>query len=101
MMAVPIAVVVRVARPLLVPRMAVFHLECSIYRRCASGLSVATERLDATTSAQAIVEAEARFVALLAERAGSAMLWDDAGQIVWSTRRFVPGADISGADLRR
>ena len=71
-------------------RMAVFHLECSIHRRCASGLSVASEQLAAMTSADAIAEAEARFVALLADRAGSATLWDDAGQVVWSTRRFTP-----------
>ncbi|MCJ2126776.1 hypothetical protein [Methylobacterium sp. J-077] len=76
-------------------QMAVFHLECSIHRRRASGLSVAREQLDATTSAEAIAVAEARFVTLLAERAGSATLWNDAGQIVWSTRRFIPGADNS------
>ena len=55
-------------------RMAVFHLECSIHRRCSSGLSVASEQLGAMTNAEAIAEAEARFVALLADRAGSAML---------------------------
>ncbi|MGU3467273.1 hypothetical protein ACLBXO_20715 [Methylobacterium sp. C33D] len=67
-----------------------FHLECSVYRRCASGLSVASERIDAWTNAEAISQAEARFVALLADRSGSATLWDDAGQIVWSTKRFIP-----------
>ncbi|SEG51963.1 hypothetical protein SAMN04488144_1217 [Methylobacterium sp. 190mf] len=77
--------------------MAVFHLECPIHRRCASGLSVASERFDAMTNTQAIVEAEARFVALLAKRAGSAILWDDAGQIIWSTRRFVPEAGTAAA----
>ncbi|XYD07409.1 hypothetical protein R1A27_20075 [Methylobacterium sp. NMS12] len=77
--------------------MAVFHLECSIHRRCASGLSVASERLDAMTNTQAITEAEARFVALLAERSGSAILWDDAGQVIWSTRRFVPEANTAGS----
>jgi limonene-1,2-epoxide hydrolase len=77
--------------------MAVFHLECSIHRRCASGLSVATERLDAMTDAQAIAEAEARFIALLADRTGSATLWDDAGRIIWSTRRFIPGANHADA----
>ena len=81
--------------------MAVFHLECSIHRRCTSGLSVASEQLAATTSAQAIAEAEARFVALLADRAGSAMLWDDAGQVVWSTRRFTPGSNNSFVDADR
>ena len=79
-------------------RMAVFHLECSIHRRCASGLSVASEQLAATTNAEAIAEAEARFFALLADRAGSAMLWDDAGQVVWSTRRFAPGSNNSSVD---
>lgn len=69
--------------------MAVFHLECSIHRRCASGLSVASEQLDAATNAEAIGRAEARFLELLAERSGSAMLWDDTGQVVWVTRRSV------------
>ncbi|MCJ2018355.1 hypothetical protein MKK84_13095 [Methylobacterium sp. E-065] len=78
-------------------RMAVFHLECSVHRRCASGLSVATEQLDATTNAEAIGRAEARFVELLAERAGSAMLWDAAGQVVWATRRFAPEAGNAAA----
>jgi DNA-binding GntR family transcriptional regulator len=81
--------------------MAVFHLECSIHRRCASGLSVATEQLDAMTNAQAIAEAETRFVALLADRAGSAMLWDDTGQIIWSTRRFIPGVGNADAVASR
>ena len=79
-------------------RMAVFHLECSIYRRCASGLSVASEQFAATTNAEAVAQAEARFVALLADRAGSAMLWDDAGQIVWSTRRFTPWSNNSAVN---
>ena len=81
--------------------MAVFHLECSIHRRCATGLSVASEQLAAMTNAEAIVEAEARFIALLAERAGTALLWDDAGQIVWSTRRAAPGADKAVTDASR
>ena len=79
-------------------RMAVFHLECSIHRRCASGLSVASEQIAAMTNADAIAEAEARFVALLADRAGSAMLWDDGGQVVWSTRRFIPWSNTSSVD---
>ena len=78
-----------------------FHLECSIHRRCASGLSVASEQLAATTNAEAIAEAETRFVALLADRAGSAMLWDDTGQVVWSTQRFTSESYNSSADADR
>ena len=55
-------------------RMAVFRLECSIHRRCASGLSIATEPRDATMNTEAFGRAEARFVERLAERARSAML---------------------------
>ena len=59
---------------------------------------MASEQLAATTNAEAIAEAEARFVSLLADRAGSAMLWDDAGQVVWSTRRFTPRSNNSSVD---
>jgi hypothetical protein len=41
------------------------------------------------TNAQAIADAETRFVALLADRTKSATLWANAGQIIWSTRRFI------------
>jgi DNA-binding GntR family transcriptional regulator len=77
--------------------MAVFHLECSVHRRSSSGLSVACERFDAGTNTEAISQAEARFVALLADRAGTATLWDDAGQIIWSTRRFIPATSDAAA----
>lgn len=70
------------------PWMPVFHLECSIYRRCASGLSVAAEQLEAPTVAQAANEAEARFELLLAGRSGCAILRDDGGNVIWSTRRL-------------
>jgi hypothetical protein len=68
--------------------MAVFHLECSVYRRCASGLSVATEQLEASTDAQAAGEAEAKFERLLAGRSGCATLRDDGGKVIWSARRL-------------
>ena len=67
--------------------MAVFHFECSVYRRCVSGLSVASEQIVAQTEAEAIAEANARFARLLASRAGCAALRDDAGRIVWTLRR--------------
>lgn len=75
--------------------MAVFHFECSIHRRCASGLSVATEQIVAPTDDAAIAKAEARFAALIANRAGCATLRNDAGQIIWSTRRL----DIEGSGI--
>lgn len=67
--------------------MAVFHLECSIYRRCASGISVASEQIHAPTEADAIEDAEAWFSRLLAGRKGVATLKDDAGRVVWIARR--------------
>lgn len=66
-----------------------FHLECSIHRRCASGLSVAYEQIVAQSEAEAIADADTRFVSLIASRAGSATLRDDAGRIIWSARRVV------------
>jgi hypothetical protein len=77
--------------------MAVFHLECSIHRRCASGLAVASEQIAAPTNADAIAAAEARFAALLADRSGSAALWDDAGQIVWSKRRTMRAGEAAAS----
>ena len=68
--------------------MAVFHLECSIHRRCASGLSVAYEQIVAPTEAKAIAGADTQFANLTASRAGSATLRDDAGRIIWSARRL-------------
>lgn len=76
------------ARLLLRRQIAVFHLECSVYRRCASGLSVATEQLEASTDAQAADEAETRFELLLAGRSGCALLRDDGGNVIWSARRL-------------
>ena len=72
-----------------------FHLECSIHRRCASGLSVANEQIIALTDAEAIAASDARFTALIANRAGSATLRDNAGRIIWSKRRL----DIMGTDM--
>jgi hypothetical protein len=79
--------------------MAVFHLECSIHRRCASGLSVAAEQINAPTDAQAAREAEARFNLLLAGRFGCATLRDDRGVIIWSARRSLPAARDAGPPL--
>ena len=67
--------------------MAVFHLECSIHRRCAIGLLVAAEQIVMRTDAEAIAYADARFAGLIANRAGSATLRDDAGRVIWSARR--------------
>lgn len=64
-----------------------FHLECSIHRRCVSGLSVASEQIVAPTAVEAIAGADARFARLLANRAGCATLRDDAGRIIWTKRR--------------
>lgn len=58
------------------------------YRRSASGLSVANEQITALTDAEAIAAGDARFTALIANRAGSATLRDDAGWIIWSARRL-------------
>ncbi len=70
--------------------MAVFHLECSIYRQCASGLSVASEQIDVPTEAEAIADADAWFTRLLAHRSGVAILRDDAGRVIWAMRRTEP-----------
>lgn len=79
--------------------MAVFHFECSIHRRSTSGLSVATEPIVAPTDDEAVTKAAARFIALIANRAGSATLRNDAGQIIWSTRRRgIEGSDMAMAE---
>ncbi|QEE41315.1 hypothetical protein FV241_09810 [Methylobacterium sp. WL2] len=70
--------------------MAVFHLECSIHRRCASGISVASEQIAARTEAEAISDANTRFTYLIAHRSGVATLRDDAGRIIWTKRVTEP-----------
>ncbi|MCJ2021758.1 hypothetical protein MKK84_30840 [Methylobacterium sp. E-065] len=52
-----------------------------------SGIALDTEQLSAHTDAEAIIKAEARFVRLLGNRSGSAVLKDDAGRVVWTLRR--------------
>ncbi|RTL35418.1 MAG: hypothetical protein EKK49_07355 [Rhodocyclaceae bacterium] len=79
--------------------MAVFHFECSIYRQCASGLSVASEQIVAGTGAEAIADAEARFARLRGRRAGCAALRDDAGRVIWTTPLYPP--DQTPNDLRQ
>ena len=71
-------------------RMAVFHLECSIHRRCSSGISVASEQITAPTEAEAIADADTRFSRLLAHRSGVAILRDDAGRTIWTKRQTEP-----------
>ena len=71
-------------------RMAVFHLECSIHRKCASGISVANEQIIAPTEAAAVADADAWFARLLADRSGIATLRDEGGRIVWTKRRLKP-----------
>lgn len=70
-----------------------FHLECSIHRRCTSGLSVASEQITALTDADAIAAGEDWFTSVIADRAGSATLRDDGGRIIWSTRRLALSRD--------
>ena len=70
--------------------MAVFHLECSIYRQCASGISVASEQITAPTEADAIADADEWFTRLIAHRSGVAILRDDAGRVIWTMRRTKP-----------
>ncbi len=70
--------------------MAVFHLECSIHRKCASGISVANEQIIAPIEAAAVADADAWFSRLLANRSGVATLRDDAGRIIWTKRRLEP-----------
>ncbi|QGY05930.1 hypothetical protein MMSR116_31580 [Methylobacterium mesophilicum SR1.6/6] len=70
--------------------MAVFHLECSVHRRCMSGISVASEQIHAPTEADAIADSEAWFSQLLAGRSGVAILRDEAGKVVWTARRMEP-----------
>ncbi len=50
------------------------HSNAPIHRRCASGLSVAYEQIVAQSEAEAIADADTRFVSLIASRAGAATL---------------------------
>ena len=47
------------------------------------------------TDAEAIAYADARFADLIANRAGSATLRDDAGRVIWSARR----AGVTGSGM--
>lgn len=67
--------------------MAVFHLECSVFRRSVSGIAVAQEHITARTEADAIAEANTQFKRLLAHRSGVAILRNDAGHVIWTKRR--------------
>jgi hypothetical protein len=70
----------------LLQSMAVFHLQCVIHRGCVSGIALDIERITAGTDAEAISEAKARFARLLGPRSGLAILKDDAGRPVWTSR---------------
>ena len=74
--------------------MAVFHLQCVVYRGCVSGIALDTEQIVAHTDAEAISKAEARFRLLLGPRSGLAILKDDAGRGTWISRRPEP-SDVS------
>lgn len=64
-----------------------FHLECSIHRKCASGISVVSEQIIAPTEVDAIADADTWFTRVLAGRSGIATLRDDTGRILWTKRR--------------
>ena len=66
--------------------MAVFHLQCVVHRGCVSGIALDIEQITARTDAEAISEAETRFARLLGPRSGLAILKDDAGRLVWTSR---------------
>jgi hypothetical protein len=66
--------------------MAVFHLQCVVHRGCVSGIALDTEQIAARTDAEAIGEAEVRFARLLGTRSGLAVLKDDAGRTIWTSR---------------
>ena len=67
--------------------MTVFHLQCVVHRGCVSGIALDIEQITARTDAEAISQAEARFGRLLGPRSGLAILKDDAGRVVWTSRR--------------
>ena len=69
--------------------MAVFHLQCVVHRGCVSGIALDIEQITACTDAEAISQAEARFGRLLGPRPGLAILKDDAGRSIWTSRRSV------------
>ena len=69
--------------------MAAFHLQCVVHRGCVSGIALDAQRIEARTEAEAVREAEDRFTQLLGMRSGLASLKDDAGRVVWSSRRPV------------
>ncbi len=51
-----------------------------------SGIALNTEQIAAHTDAEAISEAEAWFACLLGPRSGLAVLKDDAGRTIWTSR---------------
>src|ERR1700710_771799 len=71
---------------LLLQGMTVFHLQCVVHRGCVSGIALGIEQITARTDAEAISEAETRFARLLGPRSGLAILKDDAGRLVWTSR---------------
>jgi hypothetical protein len=77
--------------------MAVFHLQCVVHRGCVSGIALDTEQIVARTDAEAISEAKARFARLLGPRSGLAVLKDDAGRTIWTSRSPVQSLNPSEA----
>ena len=67
--------------------MGIFRLQCVVHREAVSGISLVTEQFDAGTDTEAIKEAKNRFARLLGARSGSAIVRDEAGRVVWTSRR--------------
>jgi hypothetical protein len=62
-----------------------------------SGIALDTEQIVARTDAEAISEAKARFARLLGPRSGLAVLKDDAGRTIWTSRSPVQSLNPSEA----
>ena len=77
---------IHLASLVLLQSMAVFHLQCVVHRGCVSGIALDIEQITACTDAEAISEAEARFGRLLGPRSGLAVLKDNAGRTIWTSR---------------
>ncbi|MBE7244033.1 MAG: hypothetical protein INR63_03705 [Actinomycetospora chiangmaiensis] len=72
------------------PPPAPYRLQCVVHRESASGIIIHDEQIRASSEDAAVAEAKARFAQLLAGRAGSAALRDEAGRVVWSRRQNTP-----------
>lgn len=72
------------------PPSAPYRLQCIVHRESASGIIIHDEQILAPSEHAAVADAKARFAQLLAGRAGSAALRDQAGRVVWSRRQNTP-----------